>query len=63
MNQIIERGLHTSDEDIKLYTTNLVDKLEQVRQVNEVNSRCSDSGLLTYYGDNSSKAKMQIMIP
>lgn len=33
MNQIIERGLHTSDEEIKLYTTNLVDKLEQVRQV------------------------------
>ena len=31
VNQIIERGLHVSDEEIKLYTTNLVDKLEQVR--------------------------------
>ena len=31
VNQIIERGLHTTDEDIKLYTTTLVDKLEQVR--------------------------------
>lgn len=31
VNQIIERGLHASDEEIKLYTTNLVDKLEQVR--------------------------------
>lgn len=30
VNQIIERGLHTSDEEIKIYTTNLVDKLEQV---------------------------------
>lgn len=30
MNQIIERGLHNSDDEIKIYTTNLVDKLEQV---------------------------------
>ena len=32
VNQIIERGLHASDEETKLYTTNLVDKLEQVGQ-------------------------------
>lgn len=31
VNQIIERGLHTSDDEVKLYTTDLVDKLEQVR--------------------------------
>jgi hypothetical protein len=30
VNQIIERGLHNTDDEIKLYTTNLVDKLEQV---------------------------------
>lgn len=30
VNQIIERGLHNSDDEIKIYTTNLVDKLEQV---------------------------------
>lgn len=30
VNQIIERGLHASDDEIKIYTTNLVDKLEQV---------------------------------
>lgn len=33
VNQIIEKGLHTADEEVKLYTTNLVDKLEQVRYV------------------------------
>jgi hypothetical protein len=30
VNQIIERGLHNSDDEIMQYTTNLVDKLEQV---------------------------------
>ncbi|OOQ86388.1 hypothetical protein PEBR_21718 [Penicillium brasilianum] len=30
VNQIIERGLHNSDDEIKTYTTDLVDKLEQV---------------------------------
>lgn len=30
VNQIIERGLHSADDEIKIYTTNLVDKLEQV---------------------------------
>lgn len=32
VNQIIERGLHTSDDEVKLYTTDLMEKLEQVRQ-------------------------------
>jgi len=32
VNQIIGRGLHTSDNEIELYTTKLVDKLEQVRR-------------------------------
>ena len=31
MNQIIEKNLHNSDEEVKIYTTNLVDQLEQVR--------------------------------
>lgn len=31
VNQIIERGLHNSDDEVKLYTTDLVEKLEQVR--------------------------------
>lgn len=30
VNQIIEKGLHNTDDEVKLYTTNLVDKLEQV---------------------------------
>lgn len=35
VNQIIERGLHTSDDEVKLYTTDLMEKLEQVRQDRE----------------------------
>lgn len=31
VNQIIEKGLHSIDDEVKRYTTNLVDKLEQVR--------------------------------
>ena len=30
VNQIIERGLHNTDDETKSYTTDLVDKLEQV---------------------------------
>lgn len=30
VNQIIEKGLHTTDEEVKVYTTNLVEKLEEV---------------------------------
>lgn len=36
MNQIIEKGLHTADDETKLYTTNLVDKLEQVRYARSI---------------------------
>lgn len=36
VNQIIERGLHTSDDEVKLYTTDLVDKLEQVRSISHI---------------------------
>lgn len=31
VNQILAKQLHTTDEDILNYTTNLMDKLEQVR--------------------------------
>jgi vacuolar protein sorting-associated protein VTA1 len=31
VNQIIGRGLHNRDDEIRIYTTDLVDKLEQVR--------------------------------
>jgi vacuolar protein sorting-associated protein VTA1 len=31
VNQIIEKGLHTADEEVKLYTTELMEKLEHVR--------------------------------
>ena len=41
VNQIIERGLHASDEETKLYTTNLVDKLEQVGQGRKMLQPCS----------------------
>jgi vacuolar protein sorting-associated protein VTA1 len=30
-NQIIEKGLHTADDEVKLYTVDLMEKLEQVR--------------------------------
>jgi hypothetical protein len=33
VNQIIERGLHNSDDEIMQYTTTLVDKLEQVSRL------------------------------
>ncbi|KAJ5573422.1 Vacuolar protein sorting-associate Vta1 N-terminal [Penicillium hispanicum] len=43
VNQIIERGLHTSDDEIKLYTTNLVDKLEQFKSENPENETVTDN--------------------
>ncbi|KGO66235.1 Vacuolar protein sorting-associate Vta1, N-terminal [Penicillium italicum] len=42
VNQIIERGLHNSDDEIKLYTTNLVDKLEQFKVKNPDNDTVTD---------------------
>ncbi|KAJ5106139.1 Vacuolar protein sorting-associate Vta1 N-terminal [Penicillium angulare] len=43
VNQIIERGLHTSDDEVKLYTTDLVDKLEQFKVENPDNETVTDS--------------------
>ncbi|KAJ6037352.1 Vacuolar protein sorting-associate Vta1 N-terminal [Penicillium herquei] len=43
VNQIIERGLHISDDETKLYTTELVDKLEQFKTDNPDNETVTDS--------------------
>ncbi|EYE91520.1 uncharacterized protein EURHEDRAFT_406007 [Aspergillus ruber CBS 135680] len=43
VNQIIEKGLHTADDETKLYTTNLVDKLEQVKSENADNDTITDN--------------------
>lgn len=43
VNQIIERGLHTSDDETKLYTTNLVDKLETFKSENPDNDTVTDA--------------------
>ncbi|KAJ5688621.1 hypothetical protein N7462_003013 [Penicillium macrosclerotiorum] len=42
VNQIIERGLH-SDDEIKTYTTNLVEKLEQFKSENPENETVTDN--------------------
>ncbi|KAJ5121809.1 Vacuolar protein sorting-associate Vta1 N-terminal [Penicillium atrosanguineum] len=49
VNQIIERGLHTSDDEIKLYTTNLVEKLEQVKIENPDNETIMDNVAASAY--------------
>jgi len=36
VNQILARNLHSADADILNYTTNLMDKLEQVSVCNDV---------------------------
>ncbi|OJJ47870.1 hypothetical protein ASPZODRAFT_131468 [Penicilliopsis zonata CBS 506.65] len=43
VNQIIDRGLHTSDEEVKLYTMSLVDQLEQFKTDNPDNDAITDS--------------------
>ncbi|EAW08382.1 uncharacterized protein ACLA_031150 [Aspergillus clavatus NRRL 1] len=43
VNQIIERGLHTSDDEVKLYTTELVEKLEQFKSENPDNDTVLDA--------------------
>ncbi|KAE8396720.1 Vta1 like-domain-containing protein [Aspergillus alliaceus] len=43
VNQIIERGLHTSDDEVKLYTTELVDKLEKFKNENPDNETVTDA--------------------
>lgn len=64
VNQIIERGLHASDEEIKLYTTNLVDKLEQVGRESKQAAvqLCSLFKTLMKVWNNSLKARIRIMI-
>ncbi|KAJ5365399.1 Vacuolar protein sorting-associate Vta1 N-terminal [Penicillium concentricum] len=49
VNQIIERGLHNSDDEIKLYTTNLVDKLEQFKVENPENDTVTDTVAASAY--------------
>ncbi|KAL4898203.1 DUF605-domain-containing protein [Aspergillus ambiguus] len=49
VNQIIERGLHTSDDEIKLYTTNLVDKLEKFKSENPDNDTVTDAVAASAY--------------
>ncbi|KAE8351855.1 Vta1 like-domain-containing protein [Aspergillus coremiiformis] len=43
VNQIIEKGLHTSDDEVKLYTTELVDKLEKFKNENPNNETVTDA--------------------
>ncbi|EAA66128.1 hypothetical protein AN0255.2 [Aspergillus nidulans FGSC A4] len=47
VNQIIEKGLHTTDEDVKLYTTELMEKLEQ--NGNRDNDAITDSMAASAY--------------
>ncbi|KAJ5791202.1 uncharacterized protein N7518_008213 [Penicillium psychrosexuale] len=49
VNQIIERGLHNSDDAIKLYTTSLVDKLEQFKVENPDNDTVTDTVAASAY--------------
>ncbi|KAJ5943012.1 hypothetical protein N7516_003180 [Penicillium verrucosum] len=49
VNQIIERGLHNADDEIKLYTTNLVDKLEQFKVENPDNDTVTDTVAASAY--------------
>ncbi|KAA8643535.1 uncharacterized protein ATNIH1004_010304 [Aspergillus tanneri] len=43
VNQIIEKGLHSSDDEVKLYTTSLVDKLERFKNENPDNDAVTDA--------------------
>ncbi|KAJ5654654.1 hypothetical protein N7490_001657 [Penicillium lividum] len=43
VNQIIERGLHNSSDEIKSYTMDLMDKLEQFKTENPENETVTDS--------------------
>ncbi|KAL2798227.1 Vta1 like-domain-containing protein [Aspergillus keveii] len=42
-NQIIEKGLHTADDEVKLYTVDLMEKLEQFKVENPDNDAILDS--------------------
>ncbi|KAJ5921686.1 Vacuolar protein sorting-associate Vta1 N-terminal [Penicillium verhagenii] len=43
VNQIIARGLHNSDDEVKLYTADLMDKLEQFKTENLENEIVTDN--------------------
>ncbi|KAJ6082757.1 hypothetical protein N7499_007631 [Penicillium canescens] len=49
VNQIIERGLHNSDDEIMQYTTNLVDKLEQFKVENPGDETVTDEVAASAY--------------
>ncbi|KAJ5207396.1 Protein of unknown function DUF605 [Penicillium cf. griseofulvum] len=49
VNQIIERDLHNTDDEIKLYTTDLVDKLEQFKVENPDNDAVTDTVAASAY--------------
>ncbi|RDW70839.1 uncharacterized protein DSM5745_08350 [Aspergillus mulundensis] len=49
VNQIIEKGLHTTDEEVKLYTTDLMEKLEQFQTGNRDNDAITDSMAASAY--------------
>lgn len=62
VNQIIERGLHNSDDEVKIYTTNLVERLEQVRCPTANTLRFAWEAERTDAGNgNSSKARTRRM--
>lgn len=64
VNQIIGRGLHTSDDDVKQYTTDLVDKLEQVRRAHDTPAAMARSPwrLTPLLSEFSSRVRMSIMM-
>ncbi|KAL2823158.1 Vta1 like-domain-containing protein [Aspergillus cavernicola] len=49
VNQIIEKGLHTADEEVKLYTIDLMEKLEQFKVENPDNDAILDSMAASAY--------------
>ncbi|KAL5335133.1 Vta1 like-domain-containing protein [Aspergillus crustosus] len=49
VNQIIEKGLHTTDDEIKLYTVDLMEKLEQFKTENPDNDAILDSMAASAY--------------
>ncbi|KAJ5483935.1 hypothetical protein N7539_005731 [Penicillium diatomitis] len=49
VNQIIERGLHNSDDEVKNYTISLVEKLEQFKSENSENETVTDNDAASAY--------------
>ncbi|KAL4887727.1 Vta1 like-domain-containing protein [Aspergillus karnatakaensis] len=49
VNQIIEKGLHNVDDETKLYTTDLMEKLEQFKTENPENDAILDSMAASAY--------------